>query len=255
MNNIELWNGDYLQLMKQISDHSVDMILTDLPYEKTQCSWDKALLFYELWKEYKRVIKKNGAICLFGTEPFSSRLRISNASMYKYDWIWRKPKGTGHLNANRQPMRDYENICVFYDKQCTYNPQFVKGEPYLSSKCGKKIKECTAGTTTYGTFYNGEEFRNDNSGFRYPKQVIDFGVVERNTLHQTQKPIELLKFLINTYTNEQGIILDSCMGSGSTDVACAELDREFIGIEIDSDFYEIAKLRKENVYTHKEKKG
>jgi len=243
MAEISLYQGDCLRIMQTIPDKSVDMILCDLPFEKTQCHWDKALPMEQLWQEYKRIIKENGAVCLFGIEPFSSLLRMSNIQMYKYDWIWRKPKGTGHLNAKKQPLRDIENICVFYAKQCPYYPQFSKGEPYSRLKGGKFSKISEAGSTTYGKFMNGAEFRNDNSGFRYPKQVLEFGIVERNTLHPTQKPVDLLSYLIRTYTSENETVLDNCMGSGSTGIACLDTNRNFIGIELDKHYFEIAKKR------------
>ena len=129
----ELWNGDCLELMKNISDKSIDMILCDLPYGTTQCKWDSIIPFKSLWEQYNRIIKDNGAICLFGSEPFSSSLRMSNIKNYKYDWFWKKPKGTGFLNAKKQPLRDIETISVFYKKQCIYNPQFSSGQPYSSS--------------------------------------------------------------------------------------------------------------------------
>jgi site-specific DNA-methyltransferase (adenine-specific) len=229
--------------MEQIPNKSVDMILCDLPYGTTACKWDIVIPFDELWERYNRIIKDNGAICLFGSEPFSSKLRMSNLSCYKYDWIWRKPRGTGHLNAKKQPLRDVENISVFYKKQCVYNPQFTKGEPYSALKGGKTSRVSESGTTTYGKFMNGAEYRNDNDGFRYPKQVIEFGVVERGTVHPTQKPVELLEYLIKTYTNENDIVLDNCMGSGSTGVAAKNLNRDFIGIELDENYFEIAKSR------------
>lgn len=232
--------------MKNITDKSVDMILCDLPYGTTQCKWDTVIPFEFLWEQYNRIIKSNGAVVLFGAEPFSSKLRLSNLKMYKYDWIWRKPRGTGHLNAKKQPMRDVENISVFYKKQCTYNPQYEKGEPYSALKGGKNSRVSESGVTTYGKFMNGAEFRNDNNGFRYPKQVIEFGVVERGTVHPTQKPVPLLEYLIKTYTNDNDVVLDNCMGSGSTGVACVNLNRKFIGIELDENYFEIAKNRIEN---------
>lgn len=240
---MQLYQGDCLDIMEQIPNKSVDMILCDLPYGTTACKWDIVIPFDELWERYNRIIKDNGAICLFGSEPFSSKLRMSNLSCYKYDWIWRKPRGTGHLNAKKQPLRDVENISVFYKKQCVYNPQFTKGEPYSALKGGKTSRVSESGTTTYGKFMNGAEYRNDNDGFRYPKQVIEFGVVERGTVHPTQKPVELLEYLIKTYTNENDIVLDNCMGSGSTGVACKNLNRDFIGIELDENYFEIAKSR------------
>lgn len=245
MINYNLYQGDCLELMKDIPDKSVDMILCDLPFGKTQCSWDKPLDLTALWGGYSRVIKDNGAIVLFGQEPFSSTVRLSNLKDYKYDWIWKKPKGTGHLNAKRQPMRDYENIMVFYKKQCVYNPQYEKGEPY-APKSRKISKINVVGETTYGKFVDGNDVRNPNSGFRYPKQVIEFGVVERGTLHQTQKPVPLLEYLIKTYTNEGNLVLDNCMGSGSTGVAAINLNRRFIGMELDEKYFTIAKERIDN---------
>ena len=243
MSEVKLLQGDCLELMKDIPDKSIDMILCDLPYGTTQCAWDKEIPIDLLWGGYKRIIKDNGAIVLFGAEPFASKIRLSNIKNYKYDWVWRKPRGTGHLNVKRQPMRDVEYIMVFYKKQCTYNPQLTKGEPYTSAKGGKVSRVSKQGVTTYGKFMNGSEFRNDNSGFRYPKQVLEFGVVERGTLHPTQKPVPLLEYLIKTYTNENDTVLDNCMGSGSTGVAAVNLNRNFIGMELDEKYFEIAKER------------
>lgn len=243
MSNIQLFQGDCIKLMDGIPDKSVDLILCDLPYGTTACKWDTVIPFEPLWCEYNRIIKDNGAICLFGAEPFSSKLRVSNLQDYKYDWVWRKPRGTGHLNAKKQPLRDVENISVFYKKQCVYNPQFTKGEPYSALKGGKTSRVSESGETTYGKFMNGAEFRNDNSGFRYPKQVIEFGVVERGTVHPTQKPIPLLEYLIKTYTNEGDTVLDNCMGSGSTGVAAINTNRNFIGMELDENYFQIAQTR------------
>ena len=225
--------------MKNIPDKSIDMILCDLPYGTTACKWDTVIPFEPLWKEYVRVIKDNGAIVLFGSEPFSSQLRSSNLKMYKYDWYWKKPKGTGHLNAKKQPMRDVETISVFYKKQCYYNPQMTSGTPY-KNKAGKNIAGKTSMTDCYGDYTN---FRYDNEGFRYPKQILEFGVVERNTLHPTQKPTELLEYLIKTYTLDNEVVLDNAMGSGSTGVAALNLHRKFIGIELDEKYFEIASNR------------
>lgn len=237
---MQLYQGDCLEVMKRIPDKSVDMILCDLPYGSTQCKWDNVIPFDELWTNYNRVIKENGAIVLFGSEPFSSYLRISNIKAYKYDWVWRKPRGTGHLNAKKQPLRDVENISVFYNKQCLYNPQYAKGTPY-APKCGKTAKPNKAGV--YGKFMNGIEYGNYNDGIRYPKQILEYGTVERGALHPTQKPVALLEYLIKTYTNEGDLVLDNCMGSGSTGVAAKNLNRDFIGIELDENYFEIAKSR------------
>ena len=168
---------------------------------------------------------------------------MSNIKNFKYDWVWKKPRGTGHLNSKKQPLRDVENVSVFYKKQCTYNPQYSIGEPYSALKGGKMSKVSESGVTTYGKFMNGAEYRNDNNGFRYPKQVLEFGVVERGTLHPTQKPVALLEYLIRTYTNEGETVLDFTMGSGSTGVACVNTNRNFIGIELDDGYFEIARKR------------
>ena len=239
----KLMQGDCLELMKDIPDGSVDMILADLPYGTTACKWDTIIPFEPLWEQYERIIKDNGAIVLTAAQPFTSALVMSNPKLFKYDWTWRKPRGTGHLNAKKQPLRDKEDILVFYKKQPTYNPQMSEGEPYTAMKGGKNTRVSNKGDTTYGKFMNGAEFRNDNSGFRYPKQVIEFGVVERGTLHPTQKPVALFEYLIKTYTNEGETVLDNCMGSGTTGVACKNLNRNFIGIELDEGYFKIAKER------------
>lgn len=243
MSNVSLYRGDCLELMKQIPDGSVDMVLCDLPYGTTACKWDSVIPFVPLWEQYNRIIKNNGAIVLFGSEPFSTELRHSNLKMFKYDWYWRKPRGTGHLNAKKQPLRDIETVSVFYKKQCTYNPQYSDGEPYSAAKGGKNARVSIAGKTTYGRFMNGMEFRNDNPGIRYPKQLQEFGVVERGTVHPTQKPVALLEYLIKTYTNPGEVVLDNCMGSGSTGVACVNTGRRFIGMELDEGYFKIAQER------------
>jgi len=234
-----LMHGDCLDLMETIESGSVDMILCDLPYGTTACKWDTVIPFEPLWEQYKRVIKKNGAIVLFGSQPFTSALVMSNPKMFKYDWIWRKPKGTGHLNAKKMPMRDKEDILVFYSEQCCYNPQFSEGTPY-KDKAGKDHTAKTSMTDCYGDYNN---FRNDNDGKRYPKQVIEFGVVERGTEHPTQKPVALCEYLIKTYTNEGETVLDNTMGSGTTGIACLNTGRNFIGIEKDPKYFEIARNR------------
>ena len=238
-----LHNGDCLEVMKDIEDESIDCIICDLPYGTTQCPWDSVIPFDKLWAEYHRITKPNAAIVLFGAEPFSSALRLSNVDEFKYDWYWRKPRGTGHLNAMKQPLRDVEIVSVFYRQPCTYNPQYTKGEPYSALKGGKKSYVSEAGETTYGKFKNGAEFRNDNPGIRYPKQCIEFGVVERDTLHPTQKPVDLLRYLVLTYTNEGDIVLDNCMGSGTTCVAAIMEKRKYIGIEKEPKYFAIAQER------------
>ena len=238
----KIYNEDCLEGMKRIADGAVDCIITDLPYGTTACAWDSVIPFEPLWEQFKRVTKPNAAIVLFGSEPFSSALRMSNIGMYKYDWYWRKPKGTGHLNAEKQPMRDIEVISVFYRQQSTYNPQFTKGEPF-GNKSGKSHFVSEAGETTYGKFASGPGTRNDNPGRRYPKQCIEFGVAERDTDHPTQKPVDLLRYLILTYSNEGDTILDATIGSGTTAVAALMEKRHFIGFETNKEYFDIAQGR------------
>ena len=230
----EIYKGDCLELMpKHVEDKSIDMILADLPYGTTQNKWDSVIDLDKLWTEYKRVIKDNGAIVLFGAQPFTSALIMSNLKMFKYDWVWQKPKGTGHLNAKKQPMRDKEDVLVFYKKQCTYNPQMTEGTPYDgNARTGSKQQ-----TTSYGKYKQDREV---NKGVRYPKQVQKFGVVERGTLHPTEKPLELVEYMIKTYTNEGDLILDNTCGSGTTGLGAKNINRNYIMMEQDPKYYEIA---------------
>ena len=235
----KLLHGDCLELMKEISDNSIDLVLVDPPFQKTQNKWDTMIDPAKMWEQYKRITKQNAAIVIFCMQPFTSILVSSNLSMFKYDWVWRKPKGTGHLNAKKQPMRDKEDILVFYEKQCTYNPQMTSGTPY-KNKAGKDHTAITSMSDNYGNYTN---FRNENTGFRYPKQVIDFPVVERNLHHPNEKPLILLEYLIKTYSNEGDLILDNCMGSGTTCLGAKNLNRKFIGIEKNKEYFEIAQKR------------
>ena len=236
MKDIELWQGDCLELMNNIPDKSVDCIITDLPYGTTQCKWDTIIPFEPLWKQYNRIIKDNGAIILFGTEPFSSHLRLSNLKNYKYDWIWDKVKGTGFLNAKRQPMRNHELISVFYKKQCTYNPQKTYGHKMKKSYRSKDLQ-----TDVYGEMKNDYTYESTE---RYPRSIQVFSTDTQNSsLHPTQKPVALIEYLIKTYTNDGELVFDSCMGSGTTGVACINTNRRFIGIELDNNYFEIAKNR------------
>lgn len=231
---IKLYNGDCLELMKIIPDKSIDMILCDLPYGTTRNKWDSIIPLDKLWKQYKRIIKENGAIILFSQMPFTAELVESNIKDFKYEWIWEKEQGTGHLNAKKMPLKIHENILVFYKKLPLYNPQWEYGKPYKA---------------TYSTHSSNYGKQKDNittisDGRRYPKDIIK--VKKKSTdkhLHPTQKPVDLLKYLIRTYTNEEEIVLDNCMGSGSTGVACKELNRNFIGIELDKKYFNIAKER------------
>lgn len=227
----QLLLGDCLEVMNAIPDSSVDMILCDLPYGTTQNKWDTIIPFEPLWRQYWRVIKRNGAVVLTAAQPFTSALVMSQVEYFKYDWIWRKPKGTGHLNAKKMPMRDKEDVIVFYREQCVYNPQFGQGEPY-GNKAGKVVENGLS--DNYGKFGNHRE---GSDGKRYPKQVIDFPVVERGTVHPTQKPVALFEYLIKTYTNPGDIVLDNCAGSGTTAIAALKTKRGYICIEQDLDYY------------------
>lgn len=218
--------------MKLIPDKSVDCIICDLPYGTTSCKWDTIIPFDKLWEQYNRIIKDNGAIVLFGAEPFSSALRMSNLQMYKYDWIWEKSKATGFLNAKKQPLRAFENICVFYKKQPTYNPQMREGNPY-----SKGVRKQQTEDDVYGDFEQ-VEVKNEN-GQRFPRNVIYFKTAESEgqTFHKTQKPVALIEYLIKTYSNPGEIILDNCMGSGTTAIAAINTDRCYIGFELNKDYY------------------
>ncbi|WP_285945858.1 DNA-methyltransferase [Thomasclavelia cocleata] len=236
MKDIELWQGDCLELMDNISDKSIDCIITDLPYGTTQCKWDTIIPFEPLWKQYNRIIKDNGAIVLFGTEPFSSHLRLSNLKNYKYDWIWDKVKGTGFLNAKKQPMRNHELISVFYKKQCTYNPQKTYGHKMKKSYRSKDLQ-----TEVYGEMKNDYTYESTE---RYPRSIQVFSTDTQNSsLHPTQKPVALIEYLIKTYTNEGEIILDSCAGSMTTGIAAINTNRKVICIENDNGIFNVGRKR------------
>ena len=234
MSEATLLQGDCLELMKGIPDGSVDMILCDLPYGTTRCKWDTVIPFEPLWERYERIIKPNGAIVLFGSEPFSSRLRMSRERLYRYDWVWRKNKATQHLNANKMPLNDYETISVFYKKLPVYRPQMGEGTAYSNNHKPGDSGEC------YGSVGFSQR---SNVTTRYPRRVIDFGVDMKAEYHPTQKPVALLEYLIKTYTDEGETVLDNCMGSGSTGVACMNTGRRFIGMELDAEYFETARRR------------
>lgn len=261
INEFNIYQGDCLELMKDIPDRSVDMILCDLPYGMTKCKWDVVIPFEPLWNQYNRIIKENGAIVLFGSEPFSTILRSSNIKNYKYDWIWIKTQPSNFFNAKKMPLRSHENVSVFYSKQPTYNPQKtikkdVTGIGRTRHNSKNKIKNSgyPSGNTGKVSEEAGLNYSYTENGSRYPIDVVYFsnwnGIVYGNAKnavkHSTQKPIQLLEYLIKTYTNEGEIVLDNCMGSGSTGVACAKTNRKFIGIELDETFFKIAKERIEN---------
>ena len=234
---INLIKGECLEQMKLIPSGSIDAIITDPPYGTTQCKWDSVIPFKPMWEQLSRIIKPNGAILLFGSEPFSSALRMSNIKNYKYDWVWEKSQATNFLNAKKQPLRAEENILVFYKKQPTYNPQMTKGKSYNKGIRKKQTKD-----DVYGSF-NQTEVKSE--GNRYPRDVLYFKTAETEgkTFHKTQKPVKLMEYLIKTYTNENETVLDFTMGSGTTGVACKNLGRDFIGIEMDDKYFDIAKKR------------
>ena len=240
-NMVSLYNGDCLELIKDVPSGSIDLILTDPPYGTTNCKWDIIIPFEPMWQQLKRIIKPNGAICLFGSEPFSSALRMSNIKDFKYDWYWQKTTPTGFLNAKKQPLRNIETISVFYSKQPTYNPQKTYGHKRKVS-LAKHKQNCKKAEE-----YNDYGLASYDSTERYPTQILQFKTDrQKSALHPTQKPVALLEYLIKIYTNEGETVLDFTMGSGSTGVACVNTNRNFIGIELDEGYFQIAKQRIEN---------
>ena len=238
---VSLYNGDCLELIKDVPSGSIDLILTDPPYGTTNCKWDIIIPFEPMWKQIKRIIKPNGAVCLFGSEPFSSALRMSNIKDFKYDWYWQKTTPSGFLNAKKQPLRNIETISVFYSKQPTYNPQKTYAHKRKVSLAQHK-QNCKNAQD-----YNDYRLTSYDSTERYPTQILQFKTDrQKSALHPTQKPVALLEYLIKTYTNDGETVLDFTMGSGSTGVACVNTNRNFIGIELDEGYFQIAKQRIEN---------
>lgn len=237
LNNI--YNMDCMEGMKFIKNKSVDFIICDPPYGITGHKWDTILSFEELWKQYNRIIKDNGIIAIFSVETFTSKLIMSNIKNFKYKWIWNKKRGSEFFNVKLRPMRNYEEICIFYKNKGTYNPQFWYSNPYKVKE--KKRKNPLQGLT-------GDKIRNycpttiSEDGKRYPLLIIEFSK-DKEKLHPTQKPIALFEYLIRTYTNENDVVLDNCMGSGTTAVACINTHRNFIGFEFDRKYFEIACAR------------
>lgn len=229
---IELIQGDCLEKMKDIPEGSVDMVLTDPPYGTTACKRDSVIPFDEMWEQLKRIIKPNGVIVMTASQPFTTTLISSNIKMFKYCWMWDKSQVTNFLNSKKQPLRRIEDVVVFYKKQCTYNPQMKSGKPY-------KIRR-THEIQIYGL---QKESYTENNGERYPDGVIDIPQIRTKKGHPTQKPVALMEYLIKTYTNEGETVLDFAMGSGTTGVACKNLNRNFIGIELDQKYFKIAEKR------------
>jgi len=241
--DIRLYKGDCLEVMEDIPDKSVDMILCDLPYGTTQCKWDSIIELNSMWEHYERIIKDNGAIILFAQTPFDKVLGCSNLKMLKYEWIWEKTQATGHLNAKKMPMKAHENILVFYKKPPIYNPQKTYGHAPIHSYT--KYVSTQNNTEIYGKM--NKEISGGGETERYPRSVLLFpSDKQRIYLHPTQKPLSLCEYLVKTYSNEKDVVLDNCMGSGTTGVACNNLHRKFIGIELDEKYFEIAKNRIEN---------
>jgi site-specific DNA-methyltransferase (adenine-specific) len=225
---IDLRIGDCLEVMADIPDGSVDMVLADPPYGTTACKWDTVIPLESMWAELKRVIKPNGAIVMTASQPFTTTLISSNMKMFKYCWVWKKTKPTGHLNAKKQPLKTYEDICVFYKKQCNYIPQGIRPTDKIVNRTNRgNYGECSKST------------RQTVTG--YPRNIIEFPSFDG--VHQTQKPVALMEYLIRTYTNEGETVLDFTMGSGTTGVASVNTGRNFMGIELDPGYFEIAKQR------------
>ena len=232
----KIYNEDCLEGMKRIDDKSIDMILCDLPYGTTQNKWDSVIPLDELWKEYKRIIKDNGAIVLTSQGIFTANLMLSNEKWFKYKLVWVKSKATNFLNAKKQPLRKHEDICVFYNKQPQYNPQMTEGEPYDKGVRKNQL------TGSYGDF-NPVHVKSE--GMRYPTDVVYFKTAESEgkVYHPTQKPVALFEYLIKTYTDEGETVLDNCIGSGTTAVACLNTNRNFIGFEKEEKYCKIANER------------
>ena len=242
---MQLIHGDCLEKMKEIPDKSIDMVLCDPPYGVTKVKWDTVIPFEPLWEQYERIIKPNGAIVLFSTQPFTTDLICSNRNMFRYEIVWEKTQKTGFYNANKMPLKGHENILVFYKSLPTYNPQkYTVKRKDVGRVRHKKADRCV--------LYGHVEAQDwVETGQRYPHDVIHFsnwngalfGKTEKATKHPVQKPVPVLEYLIKTYTNEGDTVLDNCMGSGSTGVACVNTGRDFIGIELGDNYFQIAEKR------------
>ena len=249
MSKIELIHGDCLEKMKEIPDKSIDMILCDLPYEtlnkgNKNTKWDVSIPFDKLWEQYERIIKDNGVIALFGQGMFTAKLMMSNTKLWRYNLIWNKVLTSGFLNAKRMPLRSHEDICIFYKKLPIYNPQMTTGKPLHGKGKSYMNKELT--NNCYGQVKANCDIRKGCTD-KFPTSILKFSKPHPSTtLHPTQKSHELCEWLIKTYTNEGDLVLDNCMGSGSTGVACVNTNRNFIGIELDENYFNIAKERIEN---------
>jgi site-specific DNA-methyltransferase (adenine-specific) len=237
---VNLYLGNCLDILDEIEDNSVDMVLCDLPYGNTACSWDSIIPLEPLWEQYNRICKENAAMVFTAAQPFTTILAASNLKNFKYEWIWEKPQGTNPMNAKVMPLKSHENILVFYRKKPTYNPQMWFSTPYSGF---------SSETSKIGEVYNKakSKHRDNPEGSRYPKTILKFK--QEKGLHPTQKPVELMRYLIRTYSNKNDTILDNTMGSGTTGVACILENRKFIGIENDEKYFKIAQDRIKNTET------
>ena len=253
---IQLYHGDCLKLMENIPDKSIDMILCDLPYgvlnrSNPKAKWDSVIPFEELWKGYLRIIKDNGAIVLFGSGMFTADLMTSQRKLWRYNLIWDKVQKTGFLNANRMPLRQHEDICVFYKKLPTYNPQMTMCEPHKRNHSRWDMKRQPM-NSCYGIFVGTPTIMSDQ---KFPTSILSVTREHQNSryFHPTQKPVSLLETLIRTYTNEGDTVLDNCMGSGSTGVACINTGRQFIGMEIEEEYFKNSEIRINEALKKKQK--
>ena len=234
---VNLYKGDCLEKMVNIPDASVDMIMADLPYGMTACKWDSVIPLEPMWSEFERITKPTSTMVFTTIQPFTTNLAFSNIKNLKYEWIWEKPQGTNPMNAKRMPLKSHENVLVFYEKPPIYNPQMWYSTPYSGFESDvSKIGE------VYGSAKS--KHRNNPDGSRYPKTILRYK--QEKGLHPTQKPVDLIEYFILTYTNKKDTVLDPTMGSGTTGVVCRNIDRNFIGIELDEIYYNIAKDRIDN---------
>lgn len=231
---MKLLFGDCLELLPTLEDDSIDLLLVDLPYGTTACKWDSIIPLDLLWQQYNRVCKKDAAMVFTAAQPFTTILAASNIENLKYEWIWEKPQGTNPMNAKVMPLKSHENILVFYRSKPTYNPQMWYSTPYSGFK---------SDTSKIGEVYGSAQskHRDNPTGSRYPKTVLKFK--QEKGYHPTQKPVDLMEYLIKTYTNEGDVVLDNTMGSGTTGVAAMNTNRDFIGMENDQKYFEIAQER------------
>ena len=233
----KIYQGDCLELMKEIDDNSVDMILCDLPYGTTACKWDTIIPFNKLWEQYKRIIKKNGAIVLTASQPFTSALVMSNPKMFKHEWIWEKQKASNFMSFKYSPAKYHENVLIF----CKEKPRFFPIKWKIAEELRDKRKTVNNPVTNKDCHLGSiKRVRKADDGYRYPKSILTINKSINKNIHPTQKPVKLFEYLIKTYSNENDLVLDNCLGSGTTAVACLNLNRNFIGMELDKGYFEVA---------------